>query len=224
IKKVDRVDTIGARGVVKPIKDLTGSLEMAYQFGKYVTPTGAPSQAVADRKAWALEAAVNYAKPERKYAPSLTALYSYFSGDVWNESSYATTKGTYRGWDPMFENQTTGSIANALFNQTNAHVLGGIASVKPKDDVTVKGEYYAYWWAKKFGDQAVIPTARNTSDQIVMHSKRFAGQEMDLTAIYDYTEDVQFSLMGGILIPGASFDNKNNNPATEVIGSMKVTF
>ena len=42
--------------------------------------------------------------------------------------------------------------------------------------------------------------------------------------IDDYTEDVQFSLMGGMLFPGNAFDKSNRKLANEVIGSMKVTF
>lgn len=220
-KKVDRVDTIGGRISTEPIDNLIYQLEAAYQFGKYVgTASSAPT---ADRKAWALETALTYNMPKVKYTPSVTALYSYFSGDHEN-GSYSTGKGAYRGWDPMFENQKTGDIANALFNQTNAHILGGIASMKPMNDLTLKGEYYAYWWAKAYQDGVNIPTARDTTETLTMREKRFAGQEVDLTATYDYTEDVQFSLMGGVLVPGSAFDKVNDTPATEVIGSMKVTF
>ena len=39
------------------------------------------------------------------------------------------------------------------------------------------------------------------------------------------TEDVQFCLLGGWLFPGKAFDKTvNRNMASEVIGSMKVTF
>jgi hypothetical protein len=57
-----------------------------------------------------------------------------------------------------------------------------------------------------------------------MNHKKFAGQEIDLTGTYDYTEDVQFKLLAGIFLPGSSFTRNSDATASEVIGSMKVTF
>jgi hypothetical protein len=51
-----------------------------------------------------------------------------------------------------------------------------------------------------------------------------AGQELDLTLTYDYTEDVQFNLLSGMFVPGGAFIDQNSHIATEVVGSMKVTF
>ncbi len=225
VKKADSVDTVGARIVSKPLakdENLTTSLEIAYQFGKIADSNGS-----ANRKAWALETGATYALPKMKMTPTVTALYSYFSGDHEN-NTYDTTMGTYKGWDPMYENQTSGNIANALFDQTNAHILGGIVTAKPMEDVILKGEYYAYWWAKAYHDNSTISSDRR-GNAYAMTQRRFAGQEVDLTATYNYTEDVQFALMGGWFVPGPSFDKERssinaNNIASEVIGSMKVTF
>ena len=122
----------------------------------------------------------------------------------------------------MYENQTTGHIANALFPQSNAHLAALAIAAKPKDDLTLKGEYFAFWWAKSYQEGDAIYSSRG--DAMLMHERSFAAQEIDLTAIYDYTEDVQFALMGGCLIPGPAFDKANNTLASEVIGSMKVSF
>jgi hypothetical protein len=221
--KGDEIDTIGARIVSKPLEkdeNLTTSLEMAYQFGKVVDSSGA-----APRKAWALEAGATYALPKMKMTPTVTTIYSYFSGDHVN-NTYDTTMGTYKGWDPMYENQTSGAIANALFDQTNVHIAGGIVTAKPVDDVTLKGEYYAYWWAKAYPENSTASTRRGSTVRFT--ERRFAGQEIDLTAMYDYTEDVQFSLMGGMFMPGPAIAKANSGTyqkvASEVIGSMKVSF
>jgi len=219
VKKANRVDTIGGRIVTQPIENLTYQLEAAYQFGKY--PGTSSTADSVNRKAWALETAATYNMPKRRFSPSLTACYAYFSGDHEN-NAYTTNQGAYRGWDPMYEDQKMGDIASALFDQTNAHVVGAILSAKPKEDVTLKGEYYAYWWAKAYPEGASTPTRRG--DTVYFHERRFAGQEVDLTATYDYTEDVQFALMGGLFIPGPSLVKGNDTPASEVIGSMKVTF
>lgn len=214
--KVDRTDVVGGRIVTTPIENLTYQLEAAYQFGKKVT--GLTTVDTATRSAWAAETALTYNMPDMTMTPSATVLYGYYSGNKGKD--YTNT-----AWDPMYENQTFGNIANDLFNQSNAHIVGGMVSVKPVDDVTLKGEYYAYWWDKKFGEnQSITAGVVATGETIVMQHKKFAGQEIDLTATYDYTEDVQFALMGGLLIPGPSFDKNNRHKAGEVIGSMKVTF
>lgn len=225
---LDRVDVVGARVSSDPIENLTVQVEGAYQFGQRVpTATDATTTThVVARKAWALESMVTYNWKKVKYNPVTSLCYAYFSGDH-NNNVVNNNNGAWRGWDPMFENQKFGDIANALFNQTNAHIVGGIVSAKPVDDVTLKAEYYAFWWAKAYpeGVNVITATARNFGgDNYNMTGSRFAGQEVDLTATYDYTEDVQFGLMGGILVPGASFAKANSDTASEVIGSMKVTF
>jgi len=225
-KKVDRVDTVGGRIVTQPIENLTGSLEAAYQFGKNanIGTTATTNTETLERHAWALEAFLTYDFKKLKYTPSLTAAFAHFSGD--HATGSTSNVDNTRAWDPMYENQKMGDIANALFGQTNANIVGGIVKSKtPLEDISVKGEYYAFWWDKAYPEGYTIPaTARNTAADLVMTGRKFAGQEVDLTATYDYTEDVQFALMGGLFIPGSSFAKGNNSTATEVIGSMKVTF
>lgn len=222
-KAVDKINVLGGRLSTQPIEDLTYSLEAAYQFGKYVgRSVGAP---IVRRKAWALETALNYNFKNLKCcSPSVTALYAFFSGDPTN-NGYTTFQGASRAWDPMYENQKFGDIANALFNQSNAHVAGGNLMARPMEDIGLKGEYYAFWWVYPYqGDGIVASTARQSSVNLKTTAKKFAGQELDLTATYDYTEDVQFALMGGWFFPGKAWDKANRDTASEVIGSMKVTF
>ena len=221
-KAIDRVDVIGGRITSVPVENLTASAEAAYQFGKY-TPAAVDLPTV-QRKAWALETSAAYDLKKVKYTPSLKALYAYFSGDHETGTTYTTNMGSFKGWDPMFENQTRGHVYNALFNQTNAHILGGIVSAKPFEDVTLKGEYYAYWLAKGYNNVGTLTTRRDTGTTLQMTERKDLGQELDITATYDYTEDVQFSLLSGTFFTGAAFEKDNNSVATELIGSMKVTF
>jgi hypothetical protein len=98
------------------------------------------------------------------------------------------------------------------------------------DDITLKGEYYRYWFIQPYSEvpnyyynffvaDNSISGIRGTGDD-----SRDAAQEVDLTLTYDYTEDVQLSILGAMLFPGDTFDAYNNKMASEVIGSMKVTF
>lgn len=218
IKKGLRTDTIGARVVTKAIDDLTLSAEAAIQVGNYQTSTG--TEPMARRKAWALELGAIYDMGDAKYPTSLRGGYAFFSGE--KETYDESERRYYRGWDPMYENQTFGHIANTLFNQTNAHVLMLGTTVKATDDVSIMGDYYAFWWDKAYADGYSGSTVRGNG--FMATNKKFAAQELDLKAIYDYTEDVQFGLLLGILVPGPAFNSAYRNTATELIGSMKVTF
>lgn len=213
--KYDRVHVLGARLATQLIDKLTYQLEAAYQLGKKYNGATLSNP---DRRGYAIETALSYNMANVKYTPLVSVVYALLSGEKGNSDKQS------RAWDPMYENQTFGSIANALFNQSNAHIAGLTGAIKPVEDVTLKGEYYAFWWDKKYGENQVIPTVRNPSATLVMRHNKFAGQEVDVTATYDYTEDVQFSLLGGVFIPGNSFNQNNDNPASELIGSMKVTF
>jgi hypothetical protein len=71
-----------------------------------------------------------------------------------------------------------------------------------------------------------------------MGGKKTLGQEIDATITYDYTEDVQFALLGGVYLPTSNINTGKRTDTTgaitgeeytrasaaELIGSMKVTF
>lgn len=226
--KANKTYNLGGLIKSKPAENLIASFEAAYQFGTFFDNTATPStnNDSSRRRAWASEAGLNYTFANAKYTPSATVLAAYFSGAKNPAILGNEGRKTYKGWDPMFENQRYGDIANALFAQSNVRLIGGNLAIKPAEDVTLTGEYYAYWWDHRFPDGVTTLAAVNTRGHTyVMRNKRFAGQEVDLKAVYDYTEDVQFALLGGWLMPGKSFDKAaNNSVASEVVGSMKVTF
>jgi hypothetical protein len=245
--KADKVYTVGGRVQNSTIKDLNVSLESAFQFGRYnpgFDINSANAALTMKRQAWALEAIATYdlkdtpliAKYISKYSPSITATYAYFSGD--NAAQKTDTK-KWRGWDPMYENQTFGHLANAIFDQTNMSLVGLGGKMKPIEDVAVNLDYYYYWLAKAYrgdgtgGTADVIYLKNNASANTYrMTHNRHLGQEVDLKLTYDYTEDVQFSLLTGVFLPGNAFakgtevtgTNAGRDAAGEVIGSMKVTF
>ncbi|MBM3250261.1 MAG: hypothetical protein FJZ09_05390 [Candidatus Omnitrophica bacterium] len=227
--KSDQLHTFGGRVSTEPIENLTFQAEGALQRGRYNSDYGTTAgKHVADYNAYAVETAVTYTWKKSKYTPSATVLFAQFSGENNNWDSAATHQ--YRGWDPMFENQTFGHIANALLPQTNVRLIGLTGSMKPKDDVTAKLEYYNYWFVNPWGPDTTLTDYYGNA--IGTKNDRHAGHEIDLTLTYDYTEDVQFNLLGGIFIPGGQFSREtsptntgsNNHAASEVIGSMKVTF
>ena len=88
------------------------------------------------------------------------------------------------------------------------------------EDVTLSANYSNYRLAQK------VSTLYAVYDYYTMTDKKDIGNALDLTATYDYTEDVQLGLTFGYFNPGSAFSKsagfKEN--ATQVIGSMKVTF
>lgn len=244
-QNADKVFALGARAVNKTVKNLTVDLQGAYQFGTYnpaydvnAFTSGGSNANYADcgnRRAWGIEALLDYdlkdIKMISKYAPSVSAAYVYLSGADRGRVGNAD----YTGWDPMFENQTFGHIANAILGFTNQQIFGLSAKAKPFQDVGVKVDCYGYWVAKSYLPAGSVVNLSTVSGarQFLTNKGSSLGQEYDLTVTYDYTEDVQFSLLGGLFKPSkvirtsdleATGDNAKKAIATELIGSMKVTF
>ncbi|MDP2905199.1 MAG: alginate export family protein [Candidatus Omnitrophota bacterium] len=241
-QEADKVFTIGGRVTNKTVKNLSVDLQSAFQFGTYsprydVNAKGPGDNNTvwaegANRRAWGIEALLDYDLKDvamiSKYAPSVSATYVYLSG------AKAARVGTdnYTGWDPMFENQTFGHIANAIIGFTNQSLVGLSAKAKPVQDVGVKVDCYAYWLAKRARDNdTAVLSLVNNARSFVLNKTPFLGQEYDLTVTYDYTEDVQFSLLGGVFMPSKAIKSANTEgtltkraAASELIGSMKVTF
>jgi hypothetical protein len=240
----DQVYTVGGRVVNTTVKNLALDIQGAYQFGIYnpkfdpnARYTGATATQKADtakRSAWGMEAAATYDLKDcsmlSKYSPSVTGVFVYLSG----EGRDRVGTETYNGWDGMFEDQTFGRIINAIMGFSNVKLSGVNVKAKPIEDLTVSLDYVAAFLNRKFteGRRTIlsgVPTAR----AFRMGDKSYLGQEFDLTLTYDYTEDVQFSLLGGVFLPGEineSIDIPGQSTtgqkiaATELIGSMKVTF
>lgn len=253
--KSDIVNTIGVRAVDKTLNNLALEGQVAYQFGRYnpkfdvnsrFDTTGSVEEGAVvggrmhNRRAWAgqLKAAYDLKDIDllSKYSPVASAGYTYLSGANRDQK---LSERNYTGWDPMFEDQTEGHIMNAIFANTNAQ--RALLSVKAKvtDDISANVDYVAAWFAKKYpvGARAILSgiggTTRALSGrEFQLSNGKWIGQEIDATITYDYTEDVQFSLLGGIFLLGHNIQDIENSPpskdheanAVELIGSMKVTF
>jgi len=236
--KGDKVYTVGGRVKNTSVKNLTAQLESAFQFGTYnpqrdINATNVATKTM-QRRAWALQALATYDLKDiakiAKYAPSLSGAYIYLSGD--NAKQKSTDK-VWNGWDPMYENQTFGHLVNAIMGFSNSHILGVSGSMKPVEDVTLKVDYVNFWLDKAFrtGDMPNLRGLTGGSTYKMTHNK-YLGQEVDAKVTYDYTEDVQLGLLAGIFVPGNAFEKHdaasgsvgNRSIASEVIGSMKVTF
>jgi len=253
--KSDIVNTVGARVVNKTVKNLTIDAQAAFQFGtynpKYDTnarwdSTGAPGAGgeagehaglTSPRRAWGMEVIAAYELKDiqkiAKYNPMIAATYIYLSG----ESRDKVGNKAYKGWDPMYEDQMIGHILNSIMGFTNLTLGALTMQAKPMDDIGVKVDYVTAWFNKRFPQgRAVVLSGVPTATQFYMGKGNFIGQEIDMTLTYDYTEDVQFSLLGGYFLPSRNINEVGNETATtpntnprraaasEIMGTMKVTF
>ncbi len=197
---------IDLRLTAEPIKNLSGELEYARQFGRYLTTT-------TERNAgWALTAGAKYSladiKVIGKYAPVLGLKYDYRSGNKLNAAF------DNKGWQVLYEDQVNGVIYDP---NTNISIINVSGSIKPTEDTILSANYYNYTFAQRL---AVEDGAANATYK--GKKGKDAGDELDLSLTYNYTEDVSFGLLGAMFWPGSNY--QNDNTATELLGSMKVTF
>jgi hypothetical protein len=226
VGKKDTCYTVGALLSGQATDHITGSLEGAYQFGNRAVGGAhwdVNSANNIDRSAWALQMMANYAF-KTKYAPNLGLGYTYLSGDKETNKKY-----TY--WDSMFSDQTGNNIVAALLPASNCQVINAIGNMKPTDDLTLELKYGYYMLAQKANGSTEIfsPYGENgTYDFETTAGKKSIGHALDVTATYDYTEDVQLGLTFGYFNPGSAFNKSSGlgfkQNATQLIGSMKVTF
>jgi len=208
--KKDDTYTVGALITAMPIEDMKASLEGAWQFGTNRDTAGDRK----NRKAYALQAMLDYTFSKRKYTPAISASYTYLSGP-----------DKYARWDQMYYNQKLGNIAYAILPFSNMHVINVSGSIKPMEDVTLSALWGYYSLVNK--ETSITSGQFDTNGNRyltarALNNKRDLGNEFDITATYDYTEDVQLGLTLGCFVPGKAFED--SRMANQAVASMKVTF
>ena len=238
-RTADKVNTIGTLIAIKPIDNLATSLEAAYQFGNndrngLINPSNARRH-----DAWAVQAMADYTFAKMKMTPTIGGSYTYLSG------GRDTGSGMNKGWDSMFYDQKLNNITYALLPFSNLSVFNLRGSIKPVEDITVSVNYGYYDRASGTGGREVVsPGTSGTGGNYIdsgtgvgydvdYTGEQHLGDAVDATVIYDYTEDVQFGLTAGWFKSGAGLssrvaasgpDGSGRRDATQLIGSMKVTF
>jgi len=207
---------VGTRTQFTPNDHLGISLEGAYEFGDRRNSSTSHQHL----SAYAIEAGAEY-KFLDEHNSKVGANYVYLSGD--NDPA----SGDYDGWDSMFEDQSLGEILNVIFANTNVQLFSLTGSFMPREDLTIGGLYSRAYLASKMSTIAAfspsIGPASNTT-YVVDGNNRNLGDEIDVYAVYDYTEDVQFKLTSACFIPGSWFSSVNDDTAYSLRGSIKVAF
>ncbi len=221
--EIQRTHTTGLRVAASPIENLKLSGEGAHQFGEIIDLTAGSGYQERDRDAWGANVYANYTWAQAPWTPSTGVGWTFFSGE--ETSGVATAAGggpsgadttpgdDFGAWDPVYRGSFTTYIQDffsgrdaapnlyATFdvNDTNAttnrHLIYGDVKLSAMEDVTLWGR----WTHVRFDEE---PRPRRDSH---------VGDELDVKALYDYTEDVQLAAWGGWFFPGSYYDEPESN-------------
>lgn len=227
----DNVLTVGARAQFNPNDNWTLGLEGAKQLGDMqtgLTPSATASDSV-QRDAWAAQFVSEY-RFLNDYNAKLGLIYAWLSGDA--PQALATEKNEWNGWDPMYEDQSIGELANALLANSGFQYVSLTGSMMPREDLTIGASYLWAFATAPLDDAAdTTPSITGATGSPVAgniykikRDERDLAQEVDMYAVLDYTEDVQINLNTALLLPGAIFDNQNEQLAYSVRLGMSVDF
>ncbi|MGB3113421.1 MAG: alginate export family protein, partial [Candidatus Omnitrophota bacterium] len=216
----------GGRGSFDPIEDWTIAVEAAYQHGEFV---GVNSQMERrPRSAWAIDAMIEcrYWQDDFAWRPVVGAEYIFYSGEQNMGNMNTLSDATYNGWDPMFRGKFDTAIRefqNVFYrtamastpSSTNQHQLLVRGTLEPTDSLTLDAVYGHFWLAENWA---------TVNDVVPENRKKNVGDEFDLKLTWDYTEDVQFSLLAGWFFPGDHFTSGLDDTATDLVGTVKLSF
>jgi hypothetical protein len=200
------INNFGIRASAGLIENLNVEGEYVYQTLRKDSANAYIDQNNKNKSADAWRLAASFGMPDVVWAPTVAA-------DVASLSSK---------WNVMHESWVPADLANLIFQNTNMRVIGATVSAKPMDAMMLKLRYANFKARQAVG--ATYTSVGTTNTYTTVAGKKELGSEVDLAMLYDYTEDVQFALCYGKLMPGKAFAESNRKSASQVLGSMKVTF
>ncbi|MCQ9206002.1 MAG: alginate export family protein [Omnitrophica bacterium] len=207
-----KVYTIGGRAQWDANDKWTFGIESAYQFGDLRNSATSHQHL----SAYSNQFITQYRFLNR-YNAKVGFNFTYLSGDDGKTASGSNA------WNAMFEDQlqNAGEIIHALYTNTNAQIYTLTGSYMPREDITL-GMLFTYLRLNE--DAAAFTGINNGFAYAVDAGNTDLGQEIDIYAIYDYTEDVQLKLSSAFYMPGNFFDQANDETAYSVRGGIRVTF
>ena len=228
----NQVHTIGGRTALEVLKNFWVNAELAGQIGEVEDTALAAGQSAQtrDRMALAAQASANYTFANTAWTPNLGLGWVYFSGEKNSGTSGGDTDDV-NTWDQFYRGQGYGAISDYFTGNdagygyyttfdpnytdagTNRHLLYVDVGAKPWSDLTLQARYLHAWFA----------------EAPVSGRSKTAGDEVNVQAKWDYTEDVQAGLLGAAFLPGTYYDGadaatRGRNTAWEVIGDLTVKF
>ncbi|RLE69014.1 MAG: hypothetical protein DRJ45_07195 [Thermoprotei archaeon] len=164
----DRVYTIGLRGDTTAIDNLTLYGEYAYQFGKDYATAGT----ILARDAFAAQVGAVYAFQDKRNS-QVGLEYTYLSGDSDSSDNDQTA------WDPMFEDQRVGEIANLLFDNTNLQYIKLSAATDLREDITAGLDVYYLRLAKSYASTSLATSSPSPSFMDIASLSNFLSKDIN---------------------------------------------
>lgn len=226
------VHTVGLRLAGSPIENLQLSGEGAHQWGTLIDDSPYQER---QRDAWGANVDARYTWAHVPWTPVTGVGWVFYSGERSKQPAGVglgdLDEGDhYNAWDSMYRGSFTTYIQDFLAGNdggglyttfdtndtsatTNRHLLYADVGAKALEDLTLWARYTHAWFDKA----PRIGRSRN------------AGDEVDVKAVYDYTEDVQLAVFGGWFFPGSYYDQptssaRGNDLAWTAGGSAAVKF
>jgi len=214
----NKVHTLGVRTSASPVENLRIDAEGAFQFGDMYDTTGVGPISERDREAFAASLYANYTWEDAPWTPATGLGWVFFSGE---EASTARAGGDFdevdefNAWHSVYRGQFWTYIqdflggadapanpyttvdANDTGANTNRHLLYFDVNASPMEDVTLFARY-----VRAYFDEDPRP-GRDSH----------AGDEFDVKATYDYTEDVTLGVFAGWFFPGDYYDGEPTTSA-----------
>ena len=198
--------TLGLRGDVSPIEALQLWGEGAYQMGEY--------NKAKDLEAWAATVGATYTF-EYTWHPSLSLAYAIASGEDNSEAE------TYKGFQELFEYSYYGYAFSPKLE--NIQFINARVSILPLENLTLALDYYHYWQLEKVAMAMGDPFQDNGGvAALTTGNSNDLGNEIDVVAEYDYTEDVSTQLYVAWFLPGEAYTP--DDAAFEIRGEILVSF
>lgn len=207
---------LGGRVQFDPVAPLTLGAELHYQWGEYSTSLITPDR---DREAWGADFFGTY-RFDNPWKAEVTLEWVHFSGE--DELTGAPTGG-YGAWNGLYRGkyytaygdfrEFTYATGDAVDQSawTNMDTLQVKAGMKPMEDLWTEVSFSWFWTPEDVFSGASI---RNED----------IGWEVDVQAVYDYTEDVSFGFLAAWFVPGDFYNSPDDETATDLVSSVKVTF
>lgn len=193
----------GVRGDITPIDNLDIWGEVCYEKGHI------GSEKLA---AFGADVGAVYTFGDIAWVPAIGAGWTWGQGKKDKADFYEFYEYNYYGYaySPMV---------------SNIHIINVNLSVEPIEKLALIVDYYHYLQDKS---QAMImgdPTQDNGGVMAMTNGKKKTlGNEVDLIAEYDYTEDVSTQLYLAWFFPGDAYSKPNKDDAYEVRGEVIVSF
>jgi len=229
--KENVVHIIGARGSFEPVDNMDIRAEVAGELGRVNVAARGIAPDVIDVSAMAADISGAYTWADYAWLPRLGAGYVFMSGESNPPNgNWDGFINLYRGkfysaireWQGIFyqvddtDQDGTGFGANRNA-WTNQHMVIVDASIQPLDDIILEGRYLHYLAQHPYGLTAILPI-------VGAERSKHIGDELNLRLTYDYTEDVTFGLLTAWFFPGEYFIAPDTDVASEIVGSVALTF